>query len=377
MSRLLIVILTLVSLGFVTEAYGYSSACSQYGVMAMEDFSGNCTCMSGYVFQDSYLGSTCVSANSVCHDEYGYNSSYNSLYNKCECSYGYVMGEDSIGRTQCITDDKSCQNQYGYNAEASYGGKCECRYSYAFDKDIFGDLQCVDGDQMCHGNHGYNSSYDNISNECECDDGYTADDNNQCIEKHNSAYFTLLDISEDGDELLIQSQHNFQNYIIEYGIGCWDYTIESYERSKLVINMGTDFSVDMFDTLVLPNHDQNCSIMGVESTHDDSFPEPEEEVSNWYVPPAQKYTPISERPFTPAENSVVTLLPVVSDSIEKDEQVVIEDAPSVIPVELQSSTTLDSSGEVNEIPINNATDTRMGDKPSLLTKIVNFFKNLF
>src|SRR3989338_8012040 len=60
-----------------SQAYG---ECSDYGIWATYDYlSGNCKCMSGYVFGKDIFGeTTCVYGNTVCHDKYGYNSRYNS-----------------------------------------------------------------------------------------------------------------------------------------------------------------------------------------------------------------------------------------------------------------------------------------------------------
>src|SRR6056297_1670507 len=165
-----------VSLGGETTEAQYGSACSEYGVMAYEDYSGYCKCMSGYVFQDSYLGKQCVNANTVCHDKYGYGSSYDSLSGSCECDYGYVWGEDMFGDLQCVSEDQACKDQLGLHSRATYGGQCECSYGYVIDTNLFGDKQCVDGDQVCHDDHGYHSSYNSLSNKCECDDDYTFDD---------------------------------------------------------------------------------------------------------------------------------------------------------------------------------------------------------
>lgn len=344
----------------------YGSACSEYGIMAYEDYSGYCKCMSGYVFQDSYLGKQCVSADSVCRDEYGSMSRYDSLSGSCECSYGYVLGKDSIGRTQCISDDKSCQNQLGYNSRATYGGQCECDYGYVIDGG-----QCEDGDSVCRSDHGINSKYNSLSNRCECNSGYTFDDDNRCIEKHNSAYFTLLDISEDSDELIIKSQYDSRNYIIEFGMGCWDYAIETYEGGNVVVNMGTDFSVDIFDILVLPNHDQNCSIMGVEWTLDDSFPEPEENDFSYYTPvnsyTEPSYTVTPEQPKQPANQEYKPL----SESDETNNPPVFDFHTFYQNLATKNPT---SSPTVEQV-VDDSQQTEV--EVSIFQKVVNFFKRWF
>lgn len=270
----LVIIFTGFSFGNRSEAY--SLGCSEYG-MAYEDYGGYCKCMSGYVMGESLGRSYCVSGTSVCYDKYGYGSEYDSLSNSCECSYGYVFGKDIFGETQCISETKSCQDQYGYNSRSTYGGKCECSYGYVFND----SNQCEYGETVCSRKHGSYSSYDSLSNSCECDEGYKFDDDNKCVEKQNNAYFWLLAIDESSDSIIVQSDYSKQNYLLEYGIGCGLY-IDNYLDEKLVINLGTDFDIDMFDKIVLQDHNSTCSIMSYDATSDDSF---EEEEELFYTPP--------------------------------------------------------------------------------------------
>lgn len=244
--------------------------CSDYGSFAYEDYSGSCVCMAGYVFKDDYLGTRCVSGDSVCSDKYGYGSDYDSLSGSCECRYGYVFGKNSIGQTECISDDQACKNQLGYHARSTYGDKCECSYGYVIDGG-----ECVDGNSLCRQRHGSYVSYDSLDNSCECDDGYTLDDDNECVKKQNNVYFKLLDINETDDSILVKSDYSGQKYILEHGIGCSLY-IEIYLNRNLVINLGTDFDVDNRDTIVLPDQSATCSITYHERTFDDSFPDEEE-----------------------------------------------------------------------------------------------------
>ena len=306
-------------------AYAYGE-CSEYGFMASYDYlSNSCKCMSGYVFGKDFLGkTTCVSGSSICYNKYGYNSQFDSLSNSCECSYGYVFGKDSLGQTSCISEDQVCTDQYGYNARSSYGGKCECSYGYVFGKDSIGRTRCVTEDQACkdqygydarsiyggqcecgygyvmsggqctHGNtlcrskHGLYSSYDDSSNSCECDSGYTLDDYNQCAEKQNNVYFKLLDINTDERQAILKSDYDSRQYLVTYGIGCLSSTFERYRYKNLVVNLGTDFDLDTWDTIVLQDDNQTCSITYRERTFDDSFPSEvnDAEILYDYVPAA-------------------------------------------------------------------------------------------
>jgi hypothetical protein len=267
-SSTLLLLLLLVS-GITTEAYG---GCSQYGTFAMENYAGNCKCMSGYVFDKNFLGEDyCVSGDSVCSDKLGYGSDYNSSTGSCECSYGYVLGKDSIGRTKCISDNDACQNQLGFNSRSTYGDKCECSYGY-----VIGDSRkCENADSFCSDKYGYYSSYDSLSNTCECDDGYTLK-NGECKEKNNSAYYNILAVNENDNLIIVESEYDYNNYEINYSYGCYDWYFNSGDR--IVINMGTDFSIDFGDKLVIGSN--VCDVSSSSLTFDDSFGE----VNNYVAP---------------------------------------------------------------------------------------------
>lgn len=332
----------------------YGSGCEQYGMWAYA--SGNsCVCMSGYVMDKGVLGNTqCVSGSSVCNKKLGYGSTYNSLSNSCECSYGYVLGTDSIGRTQCISKNQACQNQFGMNARSTYGDSCECARGYGF-SDVLGKTQCVSYDSICRDRLGSNSSYDSlrdscgcrsgyeltqksfgsgleckscsakyginsswsyIDKECSCDDGYTLKDG-QCEKKENNVYFRLLDIDSVNNKILVESEHDFQKYILTYGFQCGIW-IDSYLNSRIVLGLGTDFSVDYGDRIVLQNHDRTCSILGVEHVFRSSIvprvtaPTPSPRVVQSANPPVQQV-------ITPVSNTVAakpTSVPVVEDKPE-------------------------------------------------------------
>lgn len=343
--------------------------------MAYDAGGGYCKCMSGYVFQDSYFGTQCVSGNTVCHEKYGYGSSYVSYSDSCECDYGYVWGEDIFGDAECVSEDQACKDQYGYNARATYGGQCECSYGYVIDGG-----KCVYGDQVCRNDHGYHSSYNSLSNACECDDEYTFDDNYQCVEKQHNVYFKLLDINPENDkELLIQSDYDSRKYIVRVGVGCFYTSIARYEGKNLVVNLGTDYEVDMFDTVVLQDHGQTCSIMHKERTFDDSFPEPEEEedYSYYYIPPANTYTPASVTPEpaylpdpTPIAETVETqTLPIETvDSKTIDYAVTEIEEVSTSMQEIIASTTPEQE-QSNEVSSE--------AKQSFFARIINFFRGLF
>jgi hypothetical protein len=207
---------------------------------------GYCKCMSGYAFDTDYLGNkTCKSLSSICSDKLGFGARYNSLYDTCECGYGDVID----------------------------GGRC------------------TSGDLVCHREHGFHSDYNSSSESCECDSGYTFDDDGECVEKQNNVYFTLLDVDTENNLAIIKSDYDGSQYLVEYGYGCYSFSIERYMGYQLVVNLGTDFYVDMFDKIVLQDDDEVCDITDVERTYEDSFPEPEEKKYYYqYYPTIPAYT---------------------------------------------------------------------------------------
>lgn len=362
--------------GVLGDSYCISEtqACQdQYGFNARANYSGGCECGYGYVFDTNYSGQKqCVSSDSMCRDEYGVMSRYDSLSGSCECSYGYSLGEDSIGRTQCISDTQACQNQLGYHATA-LGGQCKCSYGYVIDTNMFGDQQCTDGDQVCHSDHGYNSSYSSLSNKCECDDDYTFDADYQCVEKQHNVYFKLLDINpEDNKELLIKSDYDYSKYIIRVGIGCLSTSIGLYEGKNLVVNLGTDYEVDVFDNVVLQDHNQTCSIMSRERTYDDSFPEPEEDSYYYYTPTVQTYTPsintIAKPAYIPNMSEVQSVGKEAAGDILVDESVVDN-------TNVESSENSTSTDEFDGLDIQGVEEIEV--KESFFKRIISFFKSLF
>ncbi|MFA6096843.1 MAG: hypothetical protein WC788_04415 [Candidatus Paceibacterota bacterium] len=367
-----------------TKAYG---DCSQYGYAAYSDGSRYCKCMSGYVM-DSLLGSPyCVSGLTYCYNKYGYNSTYNSLSDKCECNYGYEWGYDTFGNMSCIKEkskDDICRENLGFNSSYnSYLNQCECSNGYVIDESIFGDKtctscssiygygsaydylnnsckcssgyvwgidslgenQCVSGNQFCHDKYGYSSkynsltdkcecdtgyeltlkkigdgleckscfskyglhsSYNSLIDKCECDNGYTLNNDNECVEKQNNVYFLLKEIDTTSKKAIVKSDYDYQNYLISYGIGCLSSSISRYKNNKIVINLGTDFDVDMFDKIVLYDDNETCDITSVKNVSSSYSLEPEEDIYIPYnLPSVEDIAPaISEGAIIRAENGI-------------------------------------------------------------------------
>jgi hypothetical protein len=322
---------------------------------------GYCKCMSGYVMGEDFLGETkCVSGDSVCSEKYGWGSDYDSLSGSCECRYGYTWGKNLFGERECITEDQACKNQLGYNARSTFGGDCECGYGYVIDGG-----ECKDGDIVCRADHGIHASYDTMGNECECDDGYTFDDTFQCVEKQHNVYFKLLDINPDDDKvLLIKSDYDSRKYIVRIGVGCFTSTISQYKDRNLVVNLGTDYEVDTWDTIVLQDDGQTCSIISKERTYDDYFPEPEEE-EYYFIPPENTYPSLKPSLLNNTQ----------SDKIQGEFSNLGNETPEVEAASLNSTDLLDSQ-EIPSTPSATIT-TEQTKKSSLFQRILNFFRNLF
>lgn len=245
-----------------SKAYYYD--CSQYGTFAYSDGFGYCKCMSGYVMDENFMGAPyCVSGSTYCFSKYGYGSTYDYLSKSCKCSYGYVWGTNILGKDECISESQYCHNKYGYNSTFnSLTDKCECGYGYELSiKAYGGGLEC----KSCFSKYGLHSSYNSLINKCECDNDYTLNNNNKCVEKQNNVYFILKEVDPDKKKAIIKSEYSYQYYLITYGYGCYNFSIGRYINNKIVVNLGTDFNLDMFDQIVLQDDNETCDILSVKN----------------------------------------------------------------------------------------------------------------
>lgn len=128
--------------------------------------------------------------------------------------------------------------------------------------------------------------------------------------------------------------------------------------------MGTDFSVDMFDTIVLSNYDQTCSIMGIDYTSEDSFDEPDTRV---YIPPTPQIQTITPT-VPPAHNKLKDNMVDGSyeesgqekENIDTNEEGVIKNTSTS---SIKSTTTTDINLDTQDV--------------SFGKKIINWFLGLF
>lgn len=85
----------------------------------------SCKCSFGYAVS----GSSCVSLDSMCQDQLGYSSSYDSLSSSCKCSYGYVIGDYG----QCTSASQWCSSKIGIMSQYNNSSKkCECMSGYEY-----------------------------------------------------------------------------------------------------------------------------------------------------------------------------------------------------------------------------------------------------
>jgi len=291
--------------------------------------SDGCECMAGYVMSNEIMGRRCVDGNNKCRDQIGYNSSYNSISGKCECDYGHVihngicqdlddichkqLGSHSsynvlydkcecdngyyIQDDRCVEADDICYDKYGYHSSYnSLYDKCECDSGYVLSQKTYGSgYEC----RSCTDKHGIHAEYDYSSKECECKDGYTPDDNDQCVKKQNNVYFRLLEVDTDNDMAIIKSEYDYQTYLIEYGYGCYSFTIDNYVGDQIVVNLGTDFDLDTYDTIVLQDDDEVCDITDVDRVSSGySFEnEDEEDEGRYYFPSIPLANPPAPQPI--------------------------------------------------------------------------------
>jgi hypothetical protein len=156
---------------YLNNYYDTSSYSSSYSypstptcpLNAYYDGISSCKCNYGYVAS----GSSCVSGNSMCWDELGYSSSYDSLENTCKCDYGYVIGSSG----QCVSGTSYCSNQIGvmsrYNTSSK---KCECMSGYQYD-----------GSSCVYKASNYNYSSSVSASDCPVNSHESPSDSTKCL----------------------------------------------------------------------------------------------------------------------------------------------------------------------------------------------------
>lgn len=261
----LILIIFINIITFSSKTANAVGECSKYGVMAYYDGFSSCKCISGYSFGKDFLGNTsCVSNSEICHSEYGYNST-EDYGGGCKCNYGYGLSKNSIGETKCVSLDSMCHDQLGYSSSYdNLSDSCKCSYGY-----VINNNKCVYGNSYCTSKFGMYSSYDSSSKQCTCDTGYTLNNDGQCVQKQNNVYFVLKELDTDNRKAFIKSEYDYSYYLIQYNYGCYASSFKRYLNKQIVINLGTDFSLDTWDKIVLQDDNETCDITHKEKVGSD------------------------------------------------------------------------------------------------------------
>lgn len=172
-------------------AYTGSSYSSYSSCPANSYSSGSsCKCNYGYVVKNG----SCVSGDSVCSDELGLMSRYNSLSNKCECMAGYEIGISGMCTYKSRTSSYgSYSSSYLSSLYDSYYSsscpanssqsltdpdKCTCNSGYQVNKkkDKCEKIKLKSNDQICKDSFGSKSKWTGEIKDgyptCNCKSGY-------------------------------------------------------------------------------------------------------------------------------------------------------------------------------------------------------------
>jgi hypothetical protein len=114
------------------------------------------------------------------------------------------------------------------------------------------------------------------------------------VEKQNNVYFNLKELDTDNKKAIIQSSYDLSYYLIGYGYGCYSSSFSRYLNQKIVLNLGTDFSLDRWDKIVLQNDNEVCDITSVERT-DSSASLIKKDTSLYSLIPTTSYLPFSSQ----------------------------------------------------------------------------------
>ena len=244
-----------------------------------------------YICGDLGYTSECPSSYPSIYDSYDYtnptipqcpSNSYYDGVSSCKCNYGYVVSGSS-----CVSADSVCYAQLGYNSSNDLlSNSCKCNYGY-----VISGGQCTYGNTVCHAKYGIYSSYDSSSGSCKCDSGYTFDSQNQCVEKQNNVYFTLKELDTDNKKAIIKSDYDYRYYLITYNTGCYSFSFKRYLNNKIVVNLGIDFDLDTWDKIVLQDDNEVCDITRVERADSNTTLKSEEDETFYFVPQSSIVAP--------------------------------------------------------------------------------------
>lgn len=115
--------------GYLGSSYSYPTYPSTpiCPTNSYSDGLGSCKCSYGYTAS----GGSCVSLDSLCWDQLGYGSSYDSLSGICKCGYGSAIDPET---SKCRPTSLICNDQIGFMSQYNSSTKrCECMSGYEYD----------------------------------------------------------------------------------------------------------------------------------------------------------------------------------------------------------------------------------------------------
>lgn len=132
-------------------------------------------------------------------------SSYDSTSKTCKCYSGYSVSTDLLGKEACISNISNCQKLNGYNSTYnSLTNTCECLHNY-----IYNGKECVSGSTYCRDLIGLMSSYNSLTKKCECMSNYELI-GSICTYKTNYSYNYSTDIPNSNNTSIITCPINSQ-----------------------------------------------------------------------------------------------------------------------------------------------------------------------
>jgi len=112
-------------------------------------------------------------------------------------------------------------------------------------------------------------------------------------------------VDTDNREAIIKSEYDYTYYLIRYGIGCYSSSIKRYLHNDIVVNLGTDYDLDIWDKIVLQDDNETCDITSVHRASSSDTLVPDDEPTYTYVAPA----PVVITPAAPSNNNQADVQP--------------------------------------------------------------------
>ena len=251
---------------FETSSLWYTSCVKDktcrdlYWLWAIDNFNWTCSCSNWYHFETStFWDKTCIK-DKTCSDLYWYNSKDNYDWT-CSCRSWYWFKDNTYWWwKKCVSMSELCQDKFWLSTTYnSLYDKCECItwYDLKLKSSIsWNTYECT----SCYSLYWLNSEYDSINKSCWCKDWYTLKDW-KCEEKNNSVYYFLAEFNEDKNEVIVVSLYDNTKYLLELKYTSSLYRAENFVWKSIVINLWTDFTIDEYDKFILNNRDTTTDIV--------------------------------------------------------------------------------------------------------------------